>query len=431
MKQFSWNHLLEDCFKQKYILVLGNEILLEENIASGDVWKFLLGEFKLSDDNDIKEFLNDYQVPLSYFNSRLERLLRTKLFRVVITTSVDNLLERVMRSIWGDELKVINIYDEENDCILSKSSEFYETRPILYYAFGKALHGGTYACSEDDKLKIVSDWLNHSLDGFPKMFYEYVRTKKLLALGCRQDDWLFRFFWYSLRQNVKVLKSVDACDSNGTEKRNFGTIAIELDDEDRGDVQLKKYIKRHGILYTDNAMAFVTEFFDNLKLEPDNIVLSEMIDSNSVGGCFISYANEDFGLALNICLLLKERGFNVWFDNFKMYPGADYNLRIKDAIKECCVFIPIISETVGEDCRKGEFDKPDDDITKRYYLKEWKMAVECNKVIIPILCEGIDVKGYTYQQTPWCSQNDHSCYSLKQPFNNLVIGIKEIVNDVK
>ena len=79
-------------------------------------------------------FFNEkMNIPVEYFNKHLYELLKLKLFRVVVTTTVDDLIERVMRDIWGDKLRVVDFYDEDNDLkIIGNRNEFFETEPTLY-----------------------------------------------------------------------------------------------------------------------------------------------------------------------------------------------------------------------------------------------------------------------------------------------------------
>lgn len=430
---FEWQKFLADIFQQKYVLVVGSEVQLKQTCADGDNFKFLRKEYKNSDDNvyiDRKDFLINYKIDLSLFSDELKAILEKKIFRTIITTTTDDLLERVLRRIWGEELKVLNFYGDTNDISIVKKNEFNEPTPILYYAFGKAEPGMHFVDDEDDKLKAVADWLNQK-DKFPITFYSYLVTKKLLALGCKQDDWLFRFFWYSLRKDVRVIKSDNDIDVsrpvNEKEDAVKGKVAIELNESDES---LKKYLKRKGWLYENNAQRFMTDFLKNMELKKDNNIIQELLANRSTGNCFISYASEDFKIALNLYLILKDKGFSVWLDNDKLYPGDDYDNRIMNAIDQCNIFIPIISKNIEDDYYNGKFN--DYTENRRYYLKEWdifidKVTEENEKATItPILVDGVSVRSEFYKNMPWVKSHcDKTVLENIDSINKLIVTLRK------
>ncbi len=436
---FEWHKFLADIFQQKYVLVVGSEIQLKQAYSGGDSYKYLRAKYKDSDDDDYdnrKDFLANYKIDSQLFSDNLRAILETKLFRTVITTSTDDLLERVLRDIWGDELKVLNFYGDPNDISLIHKNEFNEPSPILYYAFGKALPGMHFVDDEDDKLKAVADWLNQK-DKFPTSFYSYLVSKKLLALGCKQNDWLFRFFWYSLRKDVRIIKSdIDSTESqivNEKEDAIKGKVAIELNESDES---LRKYLKRKGWLYENDAQRFMTDFLANMEFNAENNVILKLLANRSKGNCFISYASEDFKTAINLYLLLKEKGFSVWIDNDKLYPGDDYDERIVSAINQCNVFIPIISKTTEIDYNSNKLE--DTSAKRRYYLKEWGLFLDKVKLnqsdnskqnkatIAPMLTDGISVKSDVYQNTPWVKSDcDKTVLENINSINKLIVALRK------
>ena len=41
----------------------------------------------------------------------------------------------------------------------------------------------------------------------PSNFLKNIRPKGVVSLGCKFDDWLFRFFWYILRKDINHIDS--------------------------------------------------------------------------------------------------------------------------------------------------------------------------------------------------------------------------------
>ena len=78
---------------------------------------------------------------------------------------------------------------------------------------------------------------------------------------------------------------------------------------------------------------------------------------------FISYAREDTDAARRIADALRSSGLEVWFDQNELRGGDTWDQKIRRQIKECALFIPIISaHTQGR--KEG------------YFRLEWKLAAE-------------------------------------------------------
>jgi hypothetical protein len=78
---------------------------------------------------------------------------------------------------------------------------------------------------------------------------------------------------------------------------------------------------------------------------------------------FLSYASEDAEAALRICTALRAAGIEVWFDQSELRGGDAWDAAIRRQIKNCGLFIPIIS-------RNTHFRE------EGYFRLEWKIAVD-------------------------------------------------------
>jgi TolB-like protein/tetratricopeptide (TPR) repeat protein len=58
---------------------------------------------------------------------------------------------------------------------------------------------------------------------------------------------------------------------------------------------------------------------------------------------FLSYASQDSAAALSIFAALSAAGFEVWFDQSELRGGDAWDQKLRRQIKECALFIPIIS----------------------------------------------------------------------------------------
>jgi hypothetical protein len=58
---------------------------------------------------------------------------------------------------------------------------------------------------------------------------------------------------------------------------------------------------------------------------------------------FLSYASEDAGAAKYICDALRVAGIEVWFDQTELRGGDAWDQKIRQQIRDCALFVPIIS----------------------------------------------------------------------------------------
>ena len=69
-----------------------------------------------------------------------------------------------------------------------------------------------------------------------------------------------------------------------------------------------------------------------------------LIGQSSHRAVFISYASEDAEAAQRICAILRAAGIEVWLDQSELRGGDIWDAAIKQQIKTCALFIPLISE---------------------------------------------------------------------------------------
>jgi adenylate cyclase len=80
-------------------------------------------------------------------------------------------------------------------------------------------------------------------------------------------------------------------------------------------------------------------------------------------GIFLSYASEDAGIAKRICDALRYAGIEVWFDQSELRGGDAWDQKIRQQIRDCALFVPIISAHTQA--------RPEG-----YFRLEWKLAVD-------------------------------------------------------
>lgn len=383
-----WSRLTDNVVKGNYVLVLGNEAILDKERTGGisdsrEYFEKIRRERRLEDDSfsdlskvdQILQIVKDHSFEIKDVSPNLIKILRTKCFRIVLTVNYDHYVETVMREIWGDELRVLDIFgDKDSGFDISdvvSSDEFYDVKPTLYYVFGKAdpeVVTKPFSVTDNDSIEVIARWMNSRLH--PTRLMNYLKNKELLAIGCKFSDWYFRFFWYCLRGDVSRLKC--------------GQVAMTLNYSDKSaDASLAKYLMNQKVYTFPDAVKF-QEILSS-KLE----VVKDTIDGlRNYGGVFVSYASEDSAMAALIFRKLKEQGFNVWIDSKKLFGGSSYDDRIAAAISQCKVFLPVLSPQVMNDIQSGNLE--------RYYMKEWELASPSLKdgsmCMVPVVLDGYDIR---------------------------------------
>jgi TolB-like protein/Tfp pilus assembly protein PilF len=78
---------------------------------------------------------------------------------------------------------------------------------------------------------------------------------------------------------------------------------------------------------------------------------------------FLSYSSEDALAAEKVCSALRADGIEVWFDKSELRGGDAWDAAIRQQIKTCTLFVPVISSSTQA---RGE----------GYFRLEWKLAVD-------------------------------------------------------
>ncbi len=142
----------------------------------------------------------------------LMKLLKTRLFPFVITTSFSPVTEEAMREAWGGEQVRVLQYrnDSKRDLTVGIgdiSCEAEMLQPTVYYMFGKcSAEPHRFVVSDLDMMDFCKSWLAGG-NKVPRMLTEVLKKKYLLVLGNNYSDWLFRFVWYSLRNTPDMMRN--------------------------------------------------------------------------------------------------------------------------------------------------------------------------------------------------------------------------------
>jgi TolB-like protein/Flp pilus assembly protein TadD len=81
------------------------------------------------------------------------------------------------------------------------------------------------------------------------------------------------------------------------------------------------------------------------------------------GAVFLSYASQDGEAARRICEALQAAGIEVWFDQSELRGGDIWDRKIRQQIRDCTLFLPIVSQNTQQRL-------------EGYFRLEWRLAVE-------------------------------------------------------
>lgn len=251
-------------------------------------------------------------------------------FPVIVTTMSfpiieDSLTQRKYESEWYNP-------NRRNDLPFLRN----EHTRVVYHLFGGE-NSSTWVYNDQTLLKYVHAF--HSEDFGPQNLSNYLRgngndsIRRPLILGSTLPDWLFRFFVYPLYGDK-------LSESNG--------YWMSLDDIEKG---LDMFLNRNKYTGQTNLRNGnrVTEILSEATVE-HNVENHEDIKPYKI---FISYKRESSG-SVNaekierIYELLRKQakatGGDVWRDIEQVADGGNpYWANIKKAIKECNLFIPVVS----------------------------------------------------------------------------------------
>ncbi len=83
---------------------------------------------------------------------------------------------------------------------------------------------------------------------------------------------------------------------------------------------------------------------------------------------FVSYSHDDAVAARRIAEALRSAGLEVWFDESELRGGDTWDAKIKQQIRDCALFLPVISQNTQRR-REG------------YFRLEWHLAEERSRLI--------------------------------------------------
>lgn len=299
------------------------------------------------------------------------KLFHTCNFPLALTTSYAPRINEVLDIPENN----VMVYRKKQENDISSKNLGLENSTVLYHLFGKvqALRK-SFLVTDEDLLDYLHSWHNDATR--PVNLAKYLKDKFFLVLGCNYPNWLFRFFWHSIK-NFSIAPSSDLVRQG----------VVTLDQHHADEQELIDFLSRIDTITVNNTEDFIEELIKRYQQRNniDKVIMSKSEDIESdtqKHDIFISYASEDFKVAEGIYNLLKSLGANPYFDK-KLQGGEHYNETFAKKIKDCKRFMPILSQHTLTDER-------------RYFKKEWTHSLEelpyrlGSRYICPVVIDGIN-----------------------------------------
>lgn len=320
---------------------------------------------------------------------QLLKLAEIRPFRLFVSTTFDNLLERALNQVRSaDEgpAKTLTYAPSAWDDLPAHSAT--SDPVIVYRLFGKlSATPLSYAITQEDVLEYV-----HALQSDarqPNLFFDRVTTDSLLLIGNSFDGWLARFFMRAAKR-----------DRFSTTR---GAIDYVADRKMRGDDNLVLFLRHFSrgtkFFQGGGAIEFINELHQRwTKYQPQRTtaddkppVASLPAVSAGKGSVFLSYASEDLDHAKRLFAALDSRGIDVFFDKTDLRAGDNYERELRHSIRSSSLFIPLISRhTLTEQ--------------RRFFRIEWREAIKQaeqaawnSKFVVPVV---VDDTAYDAQAVP-------------------------------
>lgn len=232
--------------------------------------------------------------------------------------------------------------------------------PLVYGLFGRMSVLPKYVVAEEDMI----EWITalQIPEKRPEQLFDELGKNHLLFLGCNFPDWLMRFILRTTK-NSKL-----------SSERGFSEYFVnETANATAPLVTFLSSFSRETQVLAEDPIAFVAEFarrwHERNGHQADGSAgkspePAKIADTMPPGSLFISYASEDRVAALRLASDLQAAGLPVWLDRQQLDWGSDYTARIRTAIDQCGLFLPVLSQTAEQ--RTG------------FYRKEWAWAAERN-----------------------------------------------------
>lgn len=343
----------------------------------------------------------------------LFRLLNTKKFPFVITTSFTPVVENVMEQVWGEGGVEVRQFcnDPSRDLkpgIGDVLSAKQIRKPTVFYMFGKySAEKNRYVVTDVDMMEFCKSWLSDSKT--PRILTEAIKAKYLLVLGNNFSDWLFRFVCYSLRSSAQDLRS--------------SLLVNTHVDEDNPLIQ---FLNRLETFIQRDPEVVVSEIERRIKIRENDAKNKKSKSIEDKYDVFLSYSRSDEAIVKRLHEALADRELRVWYDRYDIGDGNNWEKEINIGIRDSRIFVPILTSNIEREI-----------MDEHVYRTEWNIASERVKArgdvtfIVPLAERGFNFQKKETDIPAKFSERNAIMFNSDDDMNSIADRIKIKVNEVK
>ncbi len=288
----------------------------------------------------------------------LAQLARITDFRLLVSTSFEGLLVQAVNQerFGGRSGATVLAYSPNNVPDLPEGG-IGSSGTVVFQLMGQVGADPTkYAVTEGDQLEFIHQLQAAKLR--PQRLLDEFHQRHLLLLGNGFCDGLGRFF-LRLAQGEPFWKS-----------RGTSRVITDAVQDDRLVTFINHFSRETTVVREFPPVEFVRELSRRWEqrrpVAPANGPIgapSARSEATPQGGVFLSYAHEDAGAARALQARLLAHGVETWLDESELKGGDEWERVIRQRIKRCELFLPLISRNT-------------ESRTEGYFRKEWAWGIE-------------------------------------------------------
>jgi len=232
--------------------------------------------------------------------------------------------------------------------------------PVVYHLLGRAAASPSYVATEEDTLEWLSALQSESRR--PNNLFDDLAASHLLVIGCRLSNWPARFFLRAAKgQPLRLPRAQDQVEA-----------LVDADArQDPEQVLFMGHFSPTTWLMPWSPQRFVAELHRRWRARQrpgasahgDAAAPPRGVPALGSGFVFISYSSQNLAQAERLRRQLDEAGLDTWFDKEQLQTGDDWEAKIRDNIRRCAVFVPLLSRQLES--------RPE-----AFFRKEWSAALE-------------------------------------------------------
>ena len=305
-------------------------------------------------------------------------------FDLMVSVSFDDLLTRALDKVrHGGEgrTKVIAFAPNRSGDLAQPRSDLRQS--TVFQLLGRISSAPDSVTCDDDRLEFL-----HALQDDarrPKLLFDELRDNHLLLLGCRLPDWAARFFLRTVKGERLSAQEGD------TVEFMVGRAAAD-------DIELTGFLttfRPNSLVVPMDTEDFLVQLRRRWEVahpadEPPVLKAQPVAGRGpGDGAVFISYSRHDSAAVECLAGALQTAGVEVWFDRNELKPGDAWAAAILQGIKNCSLFIPVVSANTQLEGR-----------SRAYFWREWNIADDLalgmapdERFILPVVVDGTDPYG--------------------------------------